>query len=52
MTLKSISLKYWVLRVVYIINPLNNDIIYDTQAGASDTAAPATSVTAGNVLAH
>jgi PKD repeat protein len=34
------------------IKDTSGNVIYDTQPGASDTATPTTTVTAGNVLAH
>ncbi len=34
------------------IKDSSNNVIYDTQPGAADTATPTTSVTAGTVLAH
>jgi hypothetical protein len=40
------------IRIKIIDSSNNNAVVYDTQPGASDTADPTTSVTAGNVLAH
>lgn len=34
------------------IKDQSGHVVYDTQPGASDTATPTTSITAGNVLAH